>query len=60
MLQQIPGAMAYVGGRPADEDPATAPANHSNRVIFDEAAMAIGAATYAAVALRAMDAASSS
>jgi amidohydrolase len=60
VLQQIPGAMAYVGGRPADEDPATAPANHSNRVIFDEAAMAVGAATYAAVALRAMDAAPSS
>ncbi len=60
VLQQIPGAMAYVGGRPADEDPATAPANHSNRVIFDEAAMAVGAATYAAVALRALDAAPSS
>ena len=26
--------------------------NHSNRVIFDESAMALGAATYAAVALR--------
>ena len=52
VLQQVPGAMAFVGGRPADQDPATAPANHSNRVIFDEPAMAIGAATYVAVALR--------
>jgi hippurate hydrolase len=41
-----------VGARPVDEDPATAPMNHSNRVVFDEAAMAIGVATYVAVALR--------
>ena len=60
VLEQIPGAMAFVGGRPADEDPATAPANHSNQVIFDEAAMAVGAATYVAVALRGLDAAPSS
>ncbi len=54
VLQQVPGAMAFVGGRPASEDPATAPANHSNKVIFDEPAMAIGTATYAAVALRSL------
>ncbi|MGH2511084.1 MAG: M20 metallopeptidase family protein, partial [Candidatus Limnocylindrales bacterium] len=54
VLQQIPGAMAFVGARPVDEDPATAPANHSNRVIFDEPAMAVGMATYAAVALRSL------
>ncbi len=60
VLQQIPGAMAFVGGRPASEDPATAPANHSNHVIFDEPAMAIGTATYAAVALRGLDAATRS
>ncbi len=58
VLQQVPGAMAFVGARPADEDPATAPANHSNRVIFDEAAMAIGTATYVAVALRSLAASS--
>ena len=44
--------MAFLGARPADEDPATAPANHSNRVVFDEPAMAVGVATYVAVALR--------
>jgi amidohydrolase len=54
VLQQVPGAMAFLGGRPADEDPATAPANHSNKVIFDEPAMAVGVATYAAVALRSL------
>jgi len=54
VLQQVPGAMAFVGGRPPAQDPASAPTNHSNRVIFDEQAMAIGAATYAAVALRSL------
>lgn len=54
VLQQVPGAMAFVGARPADQDPATAPVNHSNRVIFDEPAMAIGTATYVAVALRSL------
>jgi hippurate hydrolase len=54
ILQQVPGAMAFLGGRPAGEDPATAPANHSNKVIFDEPAMAVGVATYVAVALRSL------
>ena len=54
VLQQVPGAMAFLGGRPASEDPATAPANHSNKVIFDEPAMAVGVATYVAVALRSL------
>ena len=52
VLQQVPGAMAHLGARPADVDPATAPQNHSNRVVFDEPAMAVGAALHAAVALR--------
>jgi hippurate hydrolase len=54
VLEQVPGAMAFLGGRPAGQEPAGAPMNHSNRVIFDEAAMATGAATYAAVALRSL------
>ena len=33
-------------------DPATAPQNHSNLVVFDEEAMPVGVALYAAVALR--------
>ena len=54
VLQRVPGAMAFLGARPADEDPATAPANHSNRVVFDEDSMAVGVATYVAVALRSL------
>jgi len=52
VLQRVPGAMFFVGARPPEEDPATAPQNHSNRVIHHEPALAVGAALYAAVALR--------
>ena len=52
VLQRVPGAMFFVGARPPEEDPATAPQNHSNRVIHHEPAMAVGAAVYAAVAMR--------
>ena len=52
VLQRVPGAMAFLGARPAGQDPATAPENHSNLVVFDEAAMPVGVALYAAVAIR--------
>ena len=52
VLQQVPGAMAFVGARPPEVDVATAPMNHSNRVVFDESAMAAGIATYVGVARR--------
>jgi amidohydrolase len=52
ILQRVSGMMAFLGARPAEEDPATAPNNHSNRVVFDESAMTVGTALYAAVALR--------
>ena len=51
VLQRLPGVMMFLGGTPADRDPATAAPNHSNRVTFDEPAMATGIATYAALAL---------
>jgi hippurate hydrolase len=51
VLQRVPGAMMFLGATPEHRNPATAPPNHSNRVVFDEAAMATGIATYAAVAL---------
>jgi amidohydrolase len=51
VLQRVPGAMFFLGARPASEDPDTAPMNHSNRVIYDEDAMPSGAALHAAVAL---------
>ena len=52
ILQAVPGAMAFVGARRDGPDPATAPQNHSNMVVFDEPAMAVGVALYAAVAIR--------
>jgi amidohydrolase len=51
VLQRVSGALAFLGGRPAGVDAATAPQNHSNRVVFDEESMAAGAALYAAVAI---------
>src|SRR6056297_234901 len=52
VLQNLPGAMVFLGGTPAGQNPATAAPNHSNRVMFDEPAMATGTALYAAAALR--------
>jgi hippurate hydrolase len=51
VIERVPGMMAFVGARPDGLDPATAPQNHSNLVEFDEAAMAVGVALYAAAAL---------
>ena len=51
VLQQIPGAMMFLGGTHPDRNLATAPSNHSNRVVFDEEAMVTGTAMYAAMAL---------
>ena len=51
VLQHVPGSMMFLGGTPEGENPATAPPNHSNRVMFDEPAMVTGIATYTAVAL---------
>jgi amidohydrolase len=52
VLQNVPGAMMFLGGTPQGVNPATAAPNHSNRVMFDEPAMATGIAMYAATALR--------
>jgi amidohydrolase len=52
VLEEVPGAMAFLGARPADQDPATAPQPHSNVVVFDEPAMTVGVALEAAVAIR--------
>ncbi|HEY8371148.1 MAG TPA: M20 family metallopeptidase [Pseudonocardiaceae bacterium] len=54
VLQQVPGAMAFLGACPPDTSPDVAPANHSNRVVFDEEAMVHGVAMYAAFALDAL------
>ena len=49
VLQEVPGCMAFLGTAPA---PGRVAPNHSNRMVLDEAAMAVGIATHAAVALR--------
>ena len=51
VTERVPGMMAFLGARPPTEDPATAPQNHSNIVVFDEPSMAVGVALYAAAAL---------
>jgi amidohydrolase len=51
VLQRVPGMMAFLGARPAGEDPATTPQNHSNLVVFEEPPMALGLALHTAVAL---------
>ena len=52
ILQRVPGVMAFLGAQPPGTDPATAPQNHSNVVVFDEDSMALGVALHAAVAMR--------
>jgi len=51
VLNEVPGAMAFLGACPPDSEPDQAAPNHSNLVVFDEAAFPTGVATYAAVAL---------
>ncbi|GLY63853.1 M20 metallopeptidase family protein [Amycolatopsis taiwanensis] len=51
VLQRVPGALAFLGACPPDEDPGQAAPNHSNRVRYDEDAMPHGVALYAAYAL---------
>ncbi|GGV71353.1 hippurate hydrolase [Streptomyces longisporoflavus] len=52
VLERIPGAMAFLGARLPDPPTQNVPDMHSNRVVFDEAAMATGIAVHAAVALQ--------
>ena len=55
VLQQVPGAMAFLGTRPAGVPAHEVASNHSNRMVIDEGGMAPGIATYAGVALRWLD-----
>lgn len=52
VLQRVPGTMMFLGGTHHDRDASTAPANHSNLVVFDEDAMPVGVELYAQMALR--------
>lgn len=51
VLQQVPGAMAFLGTCPPDVAFHEAAPNHSNRMVIDEDAMAVGVALHAAIAL---------
>ncbi|MDN5920016.1 MAG: M20 family metallopeptidase, partial [Pseudonocardia sp.] len=51
VLRRVPGALAFLGARPAGVAPETAPPNHSNRVVFDESALPAGVAVYAGLAM---------
>lgn len=54
VLQRVPGAIAFLGACPRGVDLAQAEPNHSNRVLFDEAAMEHGVVVYTAFALDAL------
>jgi len=51
VLEQVPGAMAFLGMCPDGADPTKQAANHSNLMMMNEDAMATGIALHAAVAL---------
>lgn len=52
LLNEIPGAMVFLGGTPHGTNLSKVAPNHSNRVYFEEEAMSTGIALYAATALR--------
>jgi hippurate hydrolase len=54
VLQRVPGAIAFLGACPPGMEPASAPANHSNLVVFDEEPLPAGVALYARMALDAL------
>jgi hippurate hydrolase len=54
VLDEVPGAMVFLGATPTDRDPATAPFNHSPEAAFDDAVLADGVALYSEFALRAL------
>jgi amidohydrolase len=49
VLARVPGALVFLGARPAGDDAAPL---HSNRMVLDEDAMAVGIALHAAVSMR--------
>lgn len=54
VLARVPGALAFLGARPAGVSADAAPPNHSTRVVFDESALPSGVAVYAGLALAAL------
>ena len=52
VLQQIPGAMAFIGVAPEGTDPATNPPLHNTKMTIDESVMARGVAMHCMMATR--------
>jgi len=52
LLNEVPGAMTFLGAVPMHEDPTTAAYNHSAYATFDDAVLSDGAALYAELAWR--------
>lgn len=52
VLDQVPGAMVFLGATLPERDPATAPFNHSPEAAFDDSVLSDGVALYAQFALR--------
>jgi hippurate hydrolase len=52
VLDQVPGAMVFLGATPKDRDPVTAPFNHSNLAAFDDSVLKDGVTLYADFATR--------
>ena len=51
VLDEVPGAMVFLGATPPGADPGSAPYNHSPEAVFDDAVLATGAALHRDVAL---------
>lgn len=56
VLAQVPGAMLFMGAAVDGRDPLTAPSNHSPHAAFDDRVLPLGAALYAALAARRIEA----
>jgi amidohydrolase len=55
VLQDIPGAMAFLGATPAEADPDEVPFNHSAHAIFDDSVIPAGATLLAQLASRRLE-----
>jgi amidohydrolase len=51
VLEQVPGAMVFLGATAADRDPATSPYNHSPEAAFDDSVLPDGATLLTELAL---------
>lgn len=52
VLQEVPGAMIFLGAAPEGTDPANAPTNHSSLAVFDDSVLPAAAAVLAGLALQ--------